>query len=84
MKKSYIILVLVSLLWACNPAKQYIKKGNEFFLLGNYDDAATYFYNALLADPQNLEAKQALMQMRFVNTVRTKSILKKQNRLVLN
>jgi tetratricopeptide (TPR) repeat protein len=60
MKKIYIILVLVSLLWACNPSKQYIKKGNEFFLLGNYDDAATYFYNALLADPQNLEAKQAL------------------------
>ena len=60
MKKIYAILMLVSLLWACNPAKQYIKKGNEFYLQGNYDDAATYFYNALLSDPQNIEAKQAL------------------------
>ncbi|GAB1448264.1 hypothetical protein MASR2M44_12720 [Bacteroidota bacterium] len=60
MKNLAFALGILLIFGACNPSKQYTKKGTELYLLGNYDDAATYFYNALLAKPSNLEAREAL------------------------
>ncbi len=53
-------LIVILLFTACNPSKQYVKKGDELYAMGLYEDAANYYYNALLANPKNYLAKQAL------------------------
>lgn len=47
---------------SCDPAKRFMKLGNDQYAVGNADGAATYYYNALLAHPGLPEAMQALQQ----------------------
>ncbi|MDP1725309.1 MAG: tetratricopeptide repeat protein [Bacteroidota bacterium] len=61
MQKIVVSLVFISLLFsACDTSKKLITEGNNYFLAGNFDDAANYYYNALLINPKNPEARQAL------------------------
>jgi tetratricopeptide (TPR) repeat protein len=48
------------LLWACNPSAALLKKAHEYELKEQYDDACTYYYNALLAQPGNHKALEGL------------------------
>jgi tetratricopeptide (TPR) repeat protein len=52
----YIVLLLL----ACNPSASLIKKAHEYELKELYDDACTYYYNALLVQPDNIKAKEGL------------------------
>jgi len=58
--KNLFILILIMVCLSCNTSKQYVKKGDELFAMNLYDDAANYYYNALLIDKNNYIAKQAL------------------------
>ncbi len=61
MQKIFVGLVFISLLFlACDTSKKLVADGNNYFLAGNFDDAANYYYNALLINPKNTEARQAL------------------------
>ncbi|MCG9881780.1 MAG: penicillin-binding protein activator LpoB [Bacteroidia bacterium] len=62
MKKTFFLFLAISLFIACDPTKQYMKQGNQAYLLGDMDAAANYYYNVLLLKPNMLEAKQALQQ----------------------
>lgn len=61
MQKIFISLVFFSILFSgCDTSKKLVVQGNNYFLAGNFDDAANYYYNALLINPKNPEAMQAL------------------------
>ena len=53
-------LVLCFLLVSCDPSKRFMKQGNQQFEIGNMDGAANFYYNVLLVQPDNKEAKEAL------------------------
>ncbi|MFN4083271.1 MAG: hypothetical protein ACK4K9_06530 [Bacteroidia bacterium] len=55
-------IFLIAITISCNVSKQYTKKGDELFEMGLYEDAANYYYNALLIDNKNYLAKQALQK----------------------
>ncbi len=60
MRLQCLILCLLLLFTSCDSGKKLMEEGNRNYLAGNFDDAATYFYNVLLRNPKNIEAQQAL------------------------
>ena len=55
--RSAVILLLIFPLFACaESAQEFMKKGVEFFLRGDYDSARQMFINVKDADPQTLGA----------------------------
>lgn len=60
MKKLYPLFLLLFLVAACDPGKKYMKEADKLMLIGNYDGAANYYYNALLVKPGKPEAIQGL------------------------
>ncbi|MBC7383835.1 MAG: hypothetical protein H7296_12725 [Bacteroidia bacterium] len=60
-KKSIALPVLLFLLFtACDTSKQLVTRGDTYYLAGNFDDAANYYYNALLINSKNTIAQQGL------------------------
>ncbi len=47
-------------LFACSPVNSYLKKGDACYQQMDYDQAATYYYNILLLDSNQVIAKEAL------------------------
>ena len=45
---------------ACNPSGKLVKQADVFAQQQQYDDASTYYYNALLANARNNHAKEGL------------------------
>jgi tetratricopeptide (TPR) repeat protein len=60
--KNLILYGFLFFILACNPAKKYVKQANEQYVSGDNDGAANLFYNALLVQPNNLEAQQGLQK----------------------
>ena len=61
MRNIFIYLLIITFIFsACDASKKLVEQGNKYYLSGNFDDAANYYYNALLINPKNVEAQQAL------------------------
>jgi len=61
-KSATIIIgyLISTILFGCNPSKKYVEQGDKQYQLGNYEEAANYYYNALLAKRDNIVAQQGL------------------------
>lgn len=54
------LLLLAILLQACYTTGKLVRIADDFAAKGNYDEAATYYYNALLKKPRNSHAQLGL------------------------
>ena len=73
-KHAVIILFLVSVFAACTTANKLVKQGNAKAEQLQYEEASTYYYNALLRKPEHAGAKaglsvsaQKVLDEKFVN-----------------
>lgn len=60
MKKYASFIIFCLLIVACNPTKQLVKQGDALMLQERYEEAADYYYNALLKKPGDKVAKDGL------------------------
>jgi hypothetical protein len=56
----YIGFLVVCVLIGCNPSNKLVKQGDARQQAGNYDQASTFYYNALLHKRDNQKAKDGL------------------------
>lgn len=47
-------------LTSCDLSKRYVKEADRLAAAGNYEDAANYYYNALLINPKNVLAQNGM------------------------
>ena len=59
-KTLFILMFLIGLVWSCNPAKKFSVKGDQLANAGDYENATSYYYTALLKDKNYLPAQNGL------------------------
>ena len=62
MRRALLFIVIAAGLWACNGSRALTKKGGQLQQAGMYSDAAMFYYNALLKNQANVDARIGLTQ----------------------
>ncbi len=62
LQRSVLALFVVLLLGACNGSKSLYKRGNQLQQAGLHEDAAEYYYNSLMRNRNNIDARIALTE----------------------
>lgn len=57
---NWVIILACLLMIACNPAKKLTTKGDQLATAGDYDNATSYYYTALLKDKKYIPAQAGL------------------------
>lgn len=61
MMNRVIFLFFLLVLASCNPSAKLVKQGDAKSKTGQYEEASTFYYNALLRDPDAAKAKEGLV-----------------------
>src|SRR6186713_2348163 len=57
-----LICCFAVILFSCNPSNKLTKEGDRVYANKQYEDATSFYYNALLKNPKNKRAQAGLQQ----------------------